>query len=111
MNKTLFVVTLLAAFAARAGDEPKTTVAYTGTAACTAALDHKTRFSVQCTTDCYVRVTKDTTNATATSNSVKVPADKLYDVYTTRTKVYICAVQVASSGTMKVFTYQDGAND
>lgn len=111
MKKILAVVALLASTLAHAGDEPKTTVAYTGTAGCTAALDPKTRFSVQCTTDCYVRVTKDTTNATATSNSVKVPADKLYDVWTTKSKVYICAVQVASGGTLKVFTYQDGSND
>ena len=100
----LFAV-LLPTFAF-AGDDPVTQVAYTGTAACTSALRPKKPYAVQCTTDCYVRVTGNTTNATATSNSVLVSAGKLYDVPTTSTQVYICAIQSAASGTMKVFLYR-----
>jgi hypothetical protein len=104
MLALLFAV-LLPTFAF-AGDDPVTQVAYTGTAGCSAALKPKTKYAVQPTTDAYVRVTSDTTNATATSNSVKVAADKLYDVATTSTQTYVCCVQVSASGTCKIFLFR-----
>lgn len=107
MNRTLPALLLVLASLAFAGDEPVTQVAYTGTQGCTAALQTKKRYAVQCTTDCYIRVTANTTSQPANSNSVKMTSDKLYDVYTTRTKVYICAVQVSSGGSLKVFLYED----
>ena len=45
---------------AHAGDDYVASVAYTGTAACSAVLKAKTNYAVRCTTDCYVRVTSDT---------------------------------------------------
>lgn len=106
MKNALTLAVLLTSLASFAGDDPVAQISYTGTAGCSAALQPKKRYAVQCTTDCYVRVTKDTTNATANSNSVKLAADKLYDVHTTAEQVYICAVQVSSSGTAKVFLYR-----
>lgn len=105
MLALLFAV-LLTSSLAYAGDDPVTQLAYTGTAACTTALKPKTKYAVQPTTDAYVRVTSDTTNATATSNSVKVAADKLYDVATTSTQTYVCCVQVSASGTCKIFLFR-----
>jgi hypothetical protein len=100
--KKLFLLTLLS-LAAFAGDDPVAQVAYTGTAACSSALKPKTKYAVQPTTDAYVRVTSDTTNATATANSVKIAADKLYDLSTTQTQTFICCVQVTASGSCKIF--------
>lgn len=108
MNRLIFALILALSSVAFAGDEPVTQVAYTGTQGCTAALQTKTRYAVQCTTDCYVRVTKSTSGQAATAaTSVKLAQDKLYDVYTTNTKVYICALQVSSGGNLKVFVYED----
>lgn len=109
MKRIILSLAAVLATVALAGDEPVTTVNYTGTAACTAILKPNTRYAVQPTTDAHVRVTNDTTNATATTSSVKVGTDKLYDVYTTRTKRYICAIQASANGTLRVFEYQDGA--
>lgn len=103
MKKLSLLLTLALASLALAGDDYVATVAYTGTAACSAALLPKRNYAVRCTTDCYVRVTKDTTNATATTTSVKVLADKLYDTPTTAEQVYICAIQSASSGNMYIY--------
>lgn len=113
--KTIQLLAVLAvvsfASLARAGDDPVAQVAYTGTQGCTSALGASKRFAVQCTTDCYIRVTSNSTTGPATSTtSVKLGADKLYDVYTTRTKTLICGIQVSAGGTMKVFVYQDGSN-
>lgn len=105
MLALLFAV-LLTSSLSYAGDDPVTQLAYTGTAACTTALKPKTKYAVQPTTDAYVRVTSDTTNATATSNSVKVATDKLYDVDTTSTQVYICCIRVSADGTCKIFLYR-----
>jgi hypothetical protein len=102
MKKIAFLLTLLS-LSALAGDDPVAQVAYTGTAACSAALKPKSKYAVQPTTDAYVRVTSDTTNATATSNSVKIAADKLYDLNTTSTQVFICCIQVSASGSCKIF--------
>ena len=102
---TATLVVLLASLAF-AGDDPVTTVAYTGTQGCTAALQRKRSYSVQCTTDCFVRVTDNITTAPATSNSVLVGAGKLYDAPTTERQTFICAVQSAASGTLKVFLYR-----
>ena len=108
MNRMILALVLALSGLAFAGDEPVTQVAYTGTQGCTAALQPKTRYAVQCTTDCHVRVTKNTTSQPATTAAaVKLPQDKLYDVYTTSTKVYICAIQVSSGGNLKVFIYED----
>lgn len=101
--KKIALLLALASLTALAGDDPVTQLAYTGTAACTSALRPKTKYAVQPTTDAYVRVTSDTTNATATSNSVKIAADKLYDVATTSTQVYICCIRVTADGTCKIF--------
>lgn len=106
MKNILALVLALAASVSFAGDDPVAQVSYTGTAACSSALRPKKRYAVQCTTDCYVRVTKDTTNATATSNSVKLAADKLYDIQTTAEQVYICAIQVSASGSAKIFLFR-----
>lgn len=103
MKKLITAVALVAAAIAVAGDDPVTQVSYTGTQGCTAALQPKKKYAVQCTTDCYVRVTSDTTNAPATTNSVLVSAGKLYDTPTTASQVYICAIQSAASGSLKVF--------
>jgi hypothetical protein len=113
--KTIQLLVLLAVslytFSARAGDEPVAQIAYTGTQGCTAALAASTSFSVQCTTDCYIRVTANSTTGPVTSTtSVQLAAGKLYDVDTTRTKVFICGLQVAAGGTMKVFRYQTRSN-
>ena len=102
MKKTALLLALLS-LTALAGDDPVAQVSYTGTAGCSSALKPKSKYAVQPTTDAYVRVTSDTTNATATSNSVKIAADKLYDVATTSTQVYICCVQVSASGSCKIF--------
>ncbi len=110
MNKFLLALLLTFASFALAGDEPVTQVAYTGTQGCTAILRPKVRYAVQCTTACYVRVTANTTSQPATAaGSVYVDANKLYDVYTTSTKRYICAIQSASGGNLKVFLYEDNA--
>lgn len=101
--KKIALLCLLAALPALAGDDPVAQVSYTGTAACSSALRPKTKYAVQPTTDAYVRVTSNTTNATATSNSVKIAADKLYDVATTSTQVYICCIRVTADGTCKIF--------
>lgn len=108
MKKIIALSLALIATVAFAGDEPIAQVSYTGTAGCSAILRPNTRYAVQPTTDAYVRVTSDTTNATATSNSVKVSADKLYDAWTTNAagKRYICCVQVSTAGTCKIFLYE-----
>jgi hypothetical protein len=102
--KTLLLT--LVASAALAGDDYVATVAYTGTAACSSALKPRTNYAVICTTDCYVRVTSDTTNATATTNSVLVSANKLYDTPTTGTQTFLCAIQSASAGNMRIFQFR-----
>lgn len=101
--RKIALLCLLFALPALAGDDPVAQVSYTDTAGCSSALKPKTKYAVQPTTDAYVRVTKDTTNATATSNSVKIAADKLYDVATTSEQVYICCLQVSASGSCKIF--------
>lgn len=114
MTKKLALILALVATAAFAGDEDQQQVSYTGTAACSTALSPSTRYAVQCTTDCYIKVSKATTgagNLPTSTKSVLLTAGKLYDVYTTRTKVYICAIQSSASGSAKIFTYQDGSND
>lgn len=103
----------LVAFVALAGDDPRAQVAYTATQGCTAALRPKTKYAVQCTTDCYVRVQEVSTadaGMSVNTSSVKLLADKLYDTPTTSTQVYICAVRVSASGTMNVFIYR-GPNE
>lgn len=100
----------LVATLALAGDEPVSQTAYTGTQGCTAILRPKARYAVQCTTDCHIRVTASTSGQPATTAaSVKIAADKLYDVYTTSTKRYICAIQASSGGNLKVFLYEDNS--
>jgi hypothetical protein len=101
--KNLFLLLALVASVSFAGDDPVTTLAYTGTATCTSALRPKTKYAVQPTTDAYVRVTSSTTLATADSSSVQVAAGKLYDTPTTKDQVYICCVQVTASGSCKIF--------
>lgn len=102
MKKYTTLIALLS-LAALAGDDYVATVAYTGTAACSSALRPKKKYAVRCTTDCYVRVTNNTSAATATSNNVKLLADKLYDLPTTSDQVYICAIQVASGGNALIY--------
>lgn len=110
MKRFALILAVLAAPFALAGDEPRQQVAYTGTQGCTTILRPNTRYSVQPTTDAYVRVTNDTTNAPATSTvAVKITADKLYDVFTTTTKRYVCCIQVSAGGTCKLFEYEDGS--
>lgn len=109
MKRITLTLAVLLAAVALAGDEPIATVAYTGTAACSAQLRPNSRYAVQPTTDAYVLVTADAALATATSAAVKVGADKLYDAYTTRTKRYICFVRVSTSGDGKIFLYENGS--
>lgn len=89
-----------------AGDDPVQSIAYTSTQACSSALRPKTKYAVQCTTDCYVRMqTATTADAGMSVNnvSVKLAADKLYDTPTTSAQVYLCVVQSAASGTANIF--------
>lgn len=101
MKKILAIIALFSAVAL-AGDDYVATVAYTGTAACSAALKPKAKYAVRCTTDCHVRVT-NSTSITATTNNVKLLADKLYDTPTTATQTYICAIQSSASGNMFIY--------
>lgn len=106
MNKLITTVALLLASVVLAGDDYVTTVAYTGTAACTSALRPKTNYAVQCTTDCRVSVTESTATP-ATANSVKVLADALYDIPTTARQLYICVIQDASAGDARIYHHRD----
>lgn len=109
INVIFALVVFLVACAAFAGDDPRTSVAYSGTQGCTAALRPKTWYAIQCTTDCYVRMQEANTadaGMSVNTSSVKVPAGKLYDTPTTSTQVYICVVQSAASGTMNVFLHR-----
>lgn len=105
MKLKALILTLVAGVAL-AGDDYVATVAYTGTAACSSALQPRTNYAVICTTDCHVRVTSDTTNATATTNSVFVAANKLYDTPTTGTQTFICAIQSSSGGNLKIYKFR-----
>lgn len=83
------------------GDDYQQTVAYTGTQACSTILKPKTKYAVRCTTDCHVKVTSSV--GTATTNDVKLLADKLYDLPTTATQRYICAIQVSAGGNALIY--------
>jgi hypothetical protein len=94
------------ALLALAGDDPVQSVAYSSTQGCSSALRPKTKYAVQCSSDCYVRMqTATTADAGMSVNnvSVKVAADKLYDTPTTSGQVYLCVVQVSASGTANIF--------
>lgn len=94
----------LVATLALAGDDYMLTVAYTGTAACSAQLKAKTKYAVRCTTDCYVKVSSTGTAAdTATTNNVLLSAGKLYDTPTTATQRYLCAIQSTAGGNLLIY--------
>jgi hypothetical protein len=99
-----FVVTVsLLSFA---GDDPVQAIAYTSTQTCSSALRPKTKYAVQCTTDCYVRMQTATTadaGMSVNTSSVLVAAGKLYDTPSTSLQVYLCVVQSAASGTANIF--------
>lgn len=100
-----------------AGDDPVAQVAYTSAAACSAKLRPKTKYAVQCTTDCYVRLVQEWTAAdgglnpindggvaaVTSTTSILLGAGKLYDAPTTYDTRYICVVRSASDGTAKIF--------
>lgn len=102
MKKLAFILLSLLAGVCLAGDDYVATVAYTGTAGCSSELRPKAKYAVRCTTDCHVRVTSSA-SIVATTNDVKLLADKLYDVPTTATQRYLCAVQVSSGGNMLIY--------
>lgn len=94
------------ALLALAGDDPVQAIAYTSTQTCSSALRPKTKYAVQCTTDCYVRMQTATTadaGMSVNTSSVLVAAGKLYDTPTTALQVYLCVVQSAASGTANIF--------
>lgn len=104
---TLAAFLVTSAFIALAGDDPVTQIAYTDTQICSSALRPKTKYAVQCTTDCYVRMqagnVADAGVSVGSATSVKLAADKLYDTPTTSDLVRVCVVRVSSSGTAKLF--------
>lgn len=110
----VLTLTMLFAPNAQAGDDPATQVTLSADAGagaeCTGALKPKTHYAVQPLVNAYVRVTSNTTAATATSTSVRIDANKLYDVWTTSTQVYICAKPVAAgaASSFNVFLYREG---
>ena len=98
------VLTLgLCSLPASAGDDYQQTVAYTGTAACSTILRPKAKYAVRCTTDCHVKVTVLAATSTATTNDVKLLADKLYDLPTTANQRYICAIQASAGGNALIY--------
>ena len=122
MNKTNFaVVGLVAVLAgvyaiwpqdAAAGDDPAGQVAYSAAVGCSGKLRPKTKYAVQCTTDCFVRVVREINGVAASdggvmsvnaTTSILLAAGKLYDTPTTYDNLYICIVQSAASGSAKLF--------
>lgn len=102
--RKLFALMLVAASVALAGDDYKQSVSYTGTAACSTILKAKSKYAVRCTTDCYAMVSTTGTSAdTATTNHVLLTAGKLYDLPTTSTQRYICALRSSADGAMKIY--------
>lgn len=102
--KKLFALICLVPLLALAGDDPVAQVAYTGTAACSSQLAPKKKYAVQCTTDCYVGVSSSNALGLPTAAaSVFLQANRLYDLPTTASQQYICAIQATASGSLKIF--------
>lgn len=102
MKKLSLLISALLASVSYAGDDYVATVAYTGTAACSSALRPKAKYAVRCTTDCHVKVTTST-SITATTNDVKIAADKLYDLPTTKDQLFICAIRASADGSVLIY--------
>jgi hypothetical protein len=103
MRNILTLFTLLAAAVCLAGDDFIASVSYTGTAACSSQLRAKGKYAVRCTTDCHVRVSRNGTTDLATTDDVLLSAGKLYDLPTTATQRYICAIQSSANGAVKIY--------
>ncbi len=102
--KKIALLLLVASFAFAGDDYAGQTIAYTGTAACSTALRPKTRYAIQCTTDCRVKMSTTGTAAdTASATSVLVAAGKLYDTPTTSGQTFICVIQSTAGGNMFIY--------
>lgn len=104
-----FAILLILSAVALAGDDYVQTVAYTGTAACSTILRPKGKYSIRCTSDCHIMVSSDGSANTATTNHMLVSAGKLYDLPTTATQRFICAIQATAAG--NAFVYLNRTKD
>lgn len=100
--KKLFATLLLVPMLVLGSDMPaEKTVSYTGTAGVSSAM-FVGRKIIRCTSDCYY-VMGNANTIVATSASILLQANQLWEVYVDPGNRYISFVQRASAGTAYVY--------
>lgn len=110
------LIALTLATPVMAGDDIVTNLTMSADAgaavACTALLKLNTHYSAQPTVDTYIGTspTNDGGAGLITSSNVLVGTNKLYDIWTTYDKPYICCKPAANgaASNCKIFQYREG---
>jgi hypothetical protein len=106
-----FITAVLVPLLALAGDDylgaSFDVTTNTSTSACGPTLRPKVNYAFRCTTDTYIRVTSDTTNAGASAKDQIATANKLIDLPTTASQTNFCALAVTAAGSCYTYIHRE----